>query len=78
MRPKTAAEGCGVLRAGTGVREDGGLRRALGDETRSLHQLAADHETPKGANERIRTTWFDTTNSEALQKALDGLLSDLK
>ncbi|MGK5640283.1 NAD(P)-binding domain-containing protein [Streptomyces sp. URMC 126] len=55
-----------------------GVGRALSDETRSLQQLAADHETPKGANERIRTTWFDTTNSDALQKALDALLSDLK
>ncbi|MEU1147474.1 NAD(P)-binding domain-containing protein [Streptomyces sp. NPDC005863] len=55
-----------------------GIGRALSDETRSLHRLAADHETPKGANERIRTTWFDTANSDALQKALDALLSDLK
>lgn len=55
-----------------------GVGRSLGDETRSLHQLAADYETPKGINERIRTTWFDTTNSDALEKALDALLSDLK
>lgn len=54
-----------------------GVGRALGDDTRSLHQLADDHETPDGINERIRTTWFDAANSEALTKALDALLSDL-
>lgn len=52
--------------------------RALSDETRSLRQLAADHETPNGNNERIRTTWFDPANSQALGNALDGLLADLK
>ncbi|MHB9753200.1 NAD(P)-binding domain-containing protein [Streptomyces sp. BYX5S] len=52
--------------------------RSLSDETRPLHQLAADHETPKGNNERIRTTWFDPANTAALKEALDGLLSDLK
>lgn len=52
--------------------------RSLNDETRPLHQLAADHETPKGNNERIRTTWFDPANATALKEALDGLLSDLK
>ena len=55
-----------------------GVGRALSDETRSLHRLAADHETPNGNNERIRTTWFDPANSEALNKALDDLLTDLK
>ncbi|MFF1922879.1 NAD(P)-binding domain-containing protein [Streptomyces sp. NPDC058221] len=54
-----------------------GVGRALSDETRSLHQLAADHETPNGNNEHIRTTWFGPANSAALHKALDGLLSDL-
>jgi pyrroline-5-carboxylate reductase len=54
-----------------------GVGRSLSDETRSLHQLAADHETPKGNNERIRTTWFTPANSEALAKALDDLLADL-
>lgn len=54
-----------------------GVGRALSDETRSLHQLAADHETPNGNNERIRATWFDAANIEALDKALDGLLTDL-
>lgn len=54
-----------------------GVGRALSDRTRSLHQLAADHETPRGNNERIRTTWFDPANSEALNKALDELLTDL-
>lgn len=52
--------------------------RSLGDATRPLHQLAADHETPKGNNERIRTTWFDPDNAAALKKALDGLLTDLQ
>ncbi|MFD0024792.1 NAD(P)-binding domain-containing protein [Streptomyces sp. NPDC058382] len=73
--------------AGQGVAEDDadryvrglfqGVGRALGDGTRSLHRLAADHETPGGNNERIRTTWFGPANSEALHKALDGLLADL-
>ncbi|MFJ8208932.1 NAD(P)-binding domain-containing protein [Streptomyces sp. NPDC096033] len=55
-----------------------GVGRALGDDTRSLQQLASDHETPKGLNERLRTTWFDPANAEALTKALDALLADLK
>ncbi|WP_405741858.1 NAD(P)-binding domain-containing protein [Streptomyces sp. NBC_01525] len=54
-----------------------GVGRALGDGTRSLHQLASDHETPNGSNERIRSTWFDTANSEALVRALDALLAHL-
>lgn len=54
-----------------------GVGRSLSDETRSLHQLAADHETPNGSNERIRTTWFTPANSEALNKALDDLLTGL-
>ncbi|MFE1770923.1 NAD(P)-binding domain-containing protein [Streptomyces sp. NPDC059008] len=54
-----------------------GVERSLGDEGRSLHQLAGDHETPNGINERIRTTWFDAANSAALTKALDALLADL-
>ncbi|MGW0668699.1 NAD(P)-binding domain-containing protein [Streptomyces sp. NPDC002746] len=52
--------------------------RALGDETRSLQQLSADHETPRGNNERIRTTWFDETNAATLSNALDDLLNDLR
>ncbi|WP_243774652.1 NAD(P)-binding domain-containing protein [Actinomadura barringtoniae] len=52
--------------------------RALGDESRSLQQLASDHETPKGNNERIRTTWFNEANAHELGKALDGLLADLR
>ncbi|WP_420038102.1 hypothetical protein ACN2WE_03000 [Streptomyces sp. cg28] len=54
-----------------------GLDRALGDDSRDLRRLAADHETPMGNNERIRTTWFDDDNADALKKALDGLLADL-
>ncbi|MGP4111324.1 NAD(P)-binding domain-containing protein [Streptomyces sp. 4N509B] len=52
--------------------------RSLNDESRSLGQLAADHETPGGNNERIRTTWFGPANAAALEEALDGLLSDLE
>ncbi|PAN00828.1 pyrroline-5-carboxylate reductase [Streptomyces sp. Alain-F2R5] len=52
--------------------------RSLSDETRPLHRLAADHETPNGNNERIRTTWFGPANAAALVEALDGLLADLK
>jgi pyrroline-5-carboxylate reductase len=55
-----------------------GVGHTLSDETRSLHRLAADHETPNGINERIRTTWFGPANSAALGKALDDLLADLK
>ncbi|GAA0299504.1 pyrroline-5-carboxylate reductase [Streptomyces polychromogenes] len=55
-----------------------GVGRALGDDTRSLRQLASDHETPKGLNERLRTTWFEPANAEALTKALDAILADLK
>ncbi|MEV1245631.1 NAD(P)-binding domain-containing protein [Nonomuraea sp. NPDC050022] len=54
-----------------------GVGRSLSDETRSLQRLAADHETPNGSNERIRTTWFNPANSDALGKALDDLLTDL-
>ncbi|MFI6879808.1 NAD(P)-binding domain-containing protein [Streptomyces sp. NPDC050400] len=50
--------------------------RTLGDGSRSLRQLAGDHETPKGTNERIRTTWFDP-RAEALTEALDALRTDL-
>lgn len=55
-----------------------GVGRSLGDETRTLQRLAAEHETPGGDNERIRTTWFDPANTEALGSALDGLLADLE
>ncbi|GHH85720.1 hypothetical protein GCM10018793_54840 [Streptomyces sulfonofaciens] len=55
-----------------------GVGRALDDGASSLEQLAKEHETPKGNNERIRTTWFDRSNSDALTRALDGLLADLK
>lgn len=55
-----------------------GVGRSLGDESRTLRQLAADHETPNGSNERIRTTWFTPANAAALGEALDGLLDHLK
>ncbi|MCZ4124750.1 NAD(P)-binding domain-containing protein [Streptomyces sp. H39-S7] len=54
-----------------------GVGRSLGDESHSLHQLAANHETPKGNNERVRTTWFTAANSEALYETLEDLLGDL-
>lgn len=53
-----------------------GVGRALGDESRSLEQLQADHETPGGMNERIRLTWFEPASS-ALGGALDDLEADL-
>ncbi|GAA2127272.1 NAD(P)-binding domain-containing protein [Glycomyces algeriensis] len=55
-----------------------GVGRSLGDAARPLDRLAAEHETPGGSNERIRTTWFDTANAAALQAALNGLLADLE
>ncbi|OPC76515.1 pyrroline-5-carboxylate reductase [Embleya scabrispora] len=54
-----------------------GVGRSLGDKNRSLDQLAADHETPNGNNERVRGTWFDAANAKALTNVLDGLLADL-
>ncbi|MEV5558448.1 NAD(P)-binding domain-containing protein [Nonomuraea wenchangensis] len=55
----------------------GAVGRSLADESRSLQRLAADHETPNGLNERIRTTWFDPANAETLTKVLDTVLADL-
>ncbi|KOT74355.1 aromatic ring-opening dioxygenase LigA [Streptomyces rimosus subsp. pseudoverticillatus] len=52
--------------------------RSLGDGSRPLPRLVADHETPNGSNERIRTTWFDEKNAGALREALDGLLAHLE
>ena len=54
-----------------------GAAGALGDDSRSRRQLVTDHETPKGINERVRTTWFDTPNTNALTKTLDAILADL-
>jgi len=42
-----------------------------------LRQVAANHETPNGNNERIRTAWFDPASAAALTRALDALLGDL-
>lgn len=55
-----------------------GVGRSLSDESRSLGRLAADHETPNGSNERIRTTWFTDANAAALGTAPDDLLTDLR
>jgi pyrroline-5-carboxylate reductase len=52
--------------------------RALSDKSRTLRQLTSNHETPKGNNERIRTTWFTPANSQALTQALNDLLIDLE
>ncbi|MEU6249502.1 NAD(P)-binding domain-containing protein [Glycomyces sp. NPDC047010] len=54
------------------------LGRSLADPDRSLDRLAADHETPGGSNERIRTAWFDAANSAALTAALTDLLDRLR
>ncbi|WP_327092140.1 NAD(P)-binding domain-containing protein [Nonomuraea sp. NBC_01738] len=57
-----------------------GLFQAVGrslDDSRTLAQLAADHETPGGSNEHVRTTWFDPTNTQALTTTLDTLLTRL-
>ncbi|MFI7470320.1 NAD(P)-binding domain-containing protein [Nonomuraea sp. NPDC049646] len=54
-----------------------GLGRALGDDSRPLARLAADHETPNGSNERVRTTWFTPARSQALADTLDDLLDRL-
>lgn len=54
-----------------------GVGRSLADQSSSLAQLAANHETPGGSNERIRTTWFTPANAQALGTALDELLTDL-
>ncbi|SDC94696.1 NAD(P)-binding domain-containing protein [Glycomyces harbinensis] len=50
------------------------LGRSLGDHDRSLQELATNHETPGGLNERIRTAWFDP-NADALAESLDDLLA---
>ncbi|WP_049566972.1 NAD(P)-binding domain-containing protein [Nonomuraea sp. SBT364] len=52
--------------------------RSLGDGSRSLQRLAADHETPNGSNERVRTTWFTPDNAGALNRVLDDLLTGLR
>lgn len=54
-----------------------GVGRSLGD-VRGLDRLAADHETPGGNNERVRTGWFTAGNAAALGATLDGLLKALR
>lgn len=51
-----------------------GLGGGLADPSRTLDQLAADHETPGGLNEQLRRTWFSTATATALDDALDRLL----
>ncbi|MEB8336409.1 NAD(P)-binding domain-containing protein [Streptomyces endophyticus] len=55
----------------------GAVGRSLDDDARSVQQLAGDHETPGGTNERIRTTWFTEANAASLTQALDDLRKDL-
>ena len=55
-----------------------GVNRSLGDESKPLQAIAAEHETPGGSNERVRTTWFDAANVAGLDAALDGLLEHLE
>jgi pyrroline-5-carboxylate reductase len=55
-----------------------GLSRATGDGSRTLQRLAADHETPGGNNEHVRTTWFTPENAGRLERALDALLARLR
>lgn len=74
--------------AGSGIsREDaaryvrsifGNVGAALADDSRSLPELAADHETPGGNNEKIRKGWLDSANLEALHAVLDERLTDLR
>ncbi|MFM9370656.1 NAD(P)-binding domain-containing protein [Streptomyces sp. Da 82-17] len=52
--------------------------RSLEDPSHSFEQLGGEHESPKGNNERVRTTWFDAANSAALTRTLDELLADLR
>ena len=54
-------------------------RRARAGRRDPLPPAAAgDHETAGGSSERIRTTWFDAANAEALTRALDGFLARLR
>jgi pyrroline-5-carboxylate reductase len=55
-----------------------GVNRSLGEESKALQAIASEHETPGGSNERLRTTWFDAANIEALDAALDGLFAHLE
>ena len=55
-----------------------GIGRSLDDRSRSLTDLAVNHETPGGSNERVRTAWFTEDNVAALRGTLDSLLADLR
>jgi pyrroline-5-carboxylate reductase len=50
-----------------------GVGGELADETRSLSDLAADHETRGGLNEQLRRAWFGDATQRALRAALDDL-----
>jgi pyrroline-5-carboxylate reductase len=54
-----------------------GVGGGLSDASRSLSDLATDHETPGGLNEQLRVTWFDAANATALDAALDAALDGL-
>lgn len=53
-----------------------GVGRSLREEDAVLAELQKAHETPGGANERIRERWFDAA-APALDVVLDDLLADL-
>ncbi|MFT4086125.1 MAG: NAD(P)-binding domain-containing protein [Gordonia sp. (in: high G+C Gram-positive bacteria)] len=54
----------------------GGAGRALDENDTPFDALRAEHETPGGANERIREQWF-TASQPSLQTVLDELLASL-
>ncbi|HET9422089.1 MAG TPA: NAD(P)-binding domain-containing protein [Nocardioides sp.] len=51
-----------------------GVAGGLADPSRSLAELATDHETPGGLNEQLRESWLDQANVAALEAGLDALL----
>jgi pyrroline-5-carboxylate reductase len=51
-----------------------GVSYTLSDRTRTLSELAVDHETRGGLNEQLRRAWFNGSNAAALDLALDSLL----
>ncbi|MFZ2512154.1 MAG: hypothetical protein WAW85_13835, partial [Gordonia sp. (in: high G+C Gram-positive bacteria)] len=54
-----------------------GVGRSLTDDNLALDPLRTAHETPGGANERVRHRWFSPAEP-ALHTVLDDLLADLR
>lgn len=54
-----------------------GVGRSLREEGTTLAELQEAHETPGGANERVRQRWFEPA-APALDAVLDDLLTDLR